>query len=839
MVLNPRPIRLASARDVNTHLDAWSAAQLTSPEAWAEVLAATRAWADYSARNQLLLASYGAAGSVAGIETWRLVPTVDGSGCVVRGGEHGLPVRVPITTTGAEPDPHLGRARPTTAAVKGWEWRSVFCLEQLARRPDPTQLASPVVPDDIAQTFPDAARQVAKRSLRGRIPKLDDPIEILAQAAGRQARSSTRGAPPAELAAQAAWVTADRLGQATGAMPEIDPTDRVPRERWESLLDVLDGSRRLTAALGKDLGVDLLASPLPRMEIDDDRVVPAGRRNRLPRASLAQLPVGRWVDVGPYSRDEWAARGETAVGKGAYFRINTTAYLVAIEHGDRSSWRLEDTRALLGSGRLTGAGEDTLEDAKTTAVATVRTRYPQLATDPTEPDRPAPVGTRTGWEPLPDRPGSHRLRLDHDITAYVIAVGDRWLPMLERVPGRLLETAGLPTDNEADAQAAATQAARAAVRDRTATSRAEFDDTIAELANSPTYTHAKLVDRVSARLAEPERAALAAEPTPADLVELLGAAGVTPATTIAVLHAEGIAPEIAAAVLPTAGVTPADTIRALHERWEVGRVEAAEWIGATATEMRAAGCAAPEILAARPADVLAALPADPHLWELSGGTLAMAGHSPHDIVGFLASHAPDADCYAAGVAVAIDDPTVGLGLTLRRGMPVEALVSTSERYGLTPADTATALADIGAPPATAVQVLVERCDGDPMLTTQVARSVLQLRTDVIIGALAEHAPGLADVVDLREVRALSRDRDALVAANRAPRPSQPAISRLGDADRLLAALPEPDGSAAGSDRQALLNALPDPDPVGRDQDLLAALPEPALDTPHQLTEIEP
>jgi len=34
---------------------------------------------------------------------------------------------VPITTTGTEPDPHLGRARPTTAAVDGWEWRFVLC----------------------------------------------------------------------------------------------------------------------------------------------------------------------------------------------------------------------------------------------------------------------------------------------------------------------------------------------------------------------------------------------------------------------------------------------------------------------------------------------------------------------------------------------------------------------------------------------------------------------------------------------------------------------------------------------------------------------------------------
>jgi hypothetical protein len=147
MVLNPHNIRLASGRDVNLYLDEWAEGHLVNAEQWRDVLGATRDWVDYSARNQILLAAHGAVGPVAGIETWRLVPSTDGHVCAVRSGEHGLPVRVPVTTVGAEPDPHVGRARPTQSAIAGWEWRSVFCVEQLARRPAPGRLAQPSAPE--------------------------------------------------------------------------------------------------------------------------------------------------------------------------------------------------------------------------------------------------------------------------------------------------------------------------------------------------------------------------------------------------------------------------------------------------------------------------------------------------------------------------------------------------------------------------------------------------------------------------------------------------------------------------------------------------------------------
>lgn len=127
MARNGQRIEFTSFQAMATHLDRWADRHLVGPEAWEDALVISRAWLDYSARNQVLLASYGVDGPVAGPETWRLVPsTTEDRGCAVRAGAHGWPVRVPVTTGGREPDPFLGGHRPTRAAVERWEWRPVF-----------------------------------------------------------------------------------------------------------------------------------------------------------------------------------------------------------------------------------------------------------------------------------------------------------------------------------------------------------------------------------------------------------------------------------------------------------------------------------------------------------------------------------------------------------------------------------------------------------------------------------------------------------------------------------------------------------------------------------------
>ena len=151
MAHNGQRIEFPTLQAMTTHLDRWAATSLTSPEQWEDALAGTRSWLDYSARNQVLLASYGIDGPVAGPETWRLVPsTTEGRGCAIRAGEHGYPVRVPITSDGTEPDPYLGGHRPTRAAVERWEWRPVFETAQLARRPAPGALSQSSFPSTSA-----------------------------------------------------------------------------------------------------------------------------------------------------------------------------------------------------------------------------------------------------------------------------------------------------------------------------------------------------------------------------------------------------------------------------------------------------------------------------------------------------------------------------------------------------------------------------------------------------------------------------------------------------------------------------------------------------------------
>ena len=224
----------------------------------------------------------------------------------------------------------------------------------------------------------------------------------------------------------------DRVGLAAQpSAPEFDPTGLKPRQRWESLQSVLDPSRKLTAALGTAIGVDLVASPLPRMTIIDDRVVPAGRRHRLPAASLEQLPVGQWVEVGPYTAPEWEARGEQAAGRGAYLRLNKTAYIVAVERGDVAAWRLEDVAARTGDGILATGSATSLDRARHEAINTLRGRYPALAPPPVDVTAPIPGGASRGWEPMPGQgsTSAELRRLDERTTVYVIpGPGGRWMP---------------------------------------------------------------------------------------------------------------------------------------------------------------------------------------------------------------------------------------------------------------------------------------------------------------------------------------------------------------------------------------------------------------------------
>ena len=164
------------------------------------------------------------------------------------------------------------------------------------------------------------------------------------------------------------------------------------------------------------------------MQVIDDRVVPANRRHRLPAATLDGLPVGQWVTVGPYTANEWLARGELASGKGAFLRLNKTAYVVAVENGDQTQWRLEDVAARTGNGRLATGTSRSLDDARRDVVHALAGRYPAVTTD--IPLIAAPVATT-------NRGGS--MQLDHDIAT--LADSDTYSrdQVIERLGDRLTD----------------------------------------------------------------------------------------------------------------------------------------------------------------------------------------------------------------------------------------------------------------------------------------------------------------------------------------------------------------------------------------------------------------
>lgn len=796
-------IEFVTARDVQRHLDAWADRDLRSPEGWQAAALSSQAWLDYSPRNEVLLASYGTDGAVAGQDTWSKVPAATGDrGCAVRAREHPLPVRVPITVAGAEPDPFLGGHRPTRAAVERWEWRGVYCEAQLARRPDPGAFSWPALPEELSGPAGDeqlltAARAVATKTVRGRLGPGDEPGVVLAEAAHRLRRGERR--PPLEpvLAAQVAWLVLDRVDRAAGPLPPFDPAALEPRERWERLVDVLTPARQLAGGLGREFGADLLASPVPRQGPEDDRVVPAGRRNVLPRASLAQLPVAQWVVVGPYSSEEWAARGEVGSGRGAYLRINASAYLVAVERGaGEAAWRLEDVRDRTRGGVLAEGSGESLLAAQGGAIAAMEARYPTTMRQAAVLARSEPV-LGAGWVELRDGDVGLSCRdLGAGVTAFVLPVREGWQPAIRSRSGAPVEALEVQADRDR-AMAAAEQVGQEVALRAEVVAPAQFDAVVAALADSGRYDRAVLVDLVAGRLDRAEVDTLSGEATPAQLVEVLGAAGVTPATTVAVLRAEGVDAGSAAALLPVLGVGTADAIQALHARWGMERGTAAELVAASPADMRAAGCSPSEILAARPAEALAGLPEDPAVWGVAAGEMRVGGLPAPVVVDHLVARAPTPDAFATGMASTVDHPDEALSLAVRAGAGPEQLAAMSELYGLSPMETIARLHDAGAETGVAVGALARRCDGDVVLTTQIARSALGLRTEQVASIMGAEGAGMTvDADALRNVRPLSRDREAWVAAHR-PGPAPPwGSAEMGAAD-LLAVLPAPAAPDSG------------------------------------------
>ena len=197
------------------------------------------------------------------------------------------------------------------------------------------------------------------------------------------------------------------------------------------------------------------------------------------------------------------------------------------------------------------------------------------------------------------------------------------------------------------------------------------------------------------------------------------------------------------------------------------------------------------MLAVSPREELRRLDAREHTWMQVGPSLLEAGYSVAQAVTHLAAHAPSPDTFAAGVASIVDHPVDAFALAAKRAQP-EDLVALSERYELSPTETATALADAGVPIDKAVFAIALRCGDEPDAAIQIASDHLGISSGLATAVL--DGDYLAPVVPLRPDAGIDiSDTASLVAAIGAPSRAE----SIGlDNESLLAALPEagaPDG----------------------------------------------
>ena len=772
MVVISRPIHFDEddPAPMFRHLDNWARRRLTTPDAWGSTIEVCGQWSDYSARNQVLLASYGVVGPVAGTATWGRVPSSDqGRTCAVRVGEHGLPVRVPIVG-GGEVTSERSRSGGRSSNVAGsHRWEPVFALEQLARHPAPGALDAAVVPKLDDRAWAEVVRQATGRMV-GRTPrKVADPSAQLSALVERVPLGPGRPILPADMVAQAAWVVADRVGRAEGPMPAFDPADTSARERWRSAVDVRHAAGRVLDALSFATGVELCRSSLPRHELADDRSVAPGRRNYLAPADVRALPLGVWIEAGPYTRAEWLARGVAgAVGVGAFLRVNDRSYLAAYETRTGALWRLET----VGRGAHLGlVGEGTADDlaaAKAAVRSALAERFPEAARS-IEASRATRVASPAiGWMPMP---GGRDDRTEHRV------FDDRVAAMVAPGPGGRWETwvsvDGSPRQGPLAPDAGAARQiadglAHGALMQHAAIAPDRANAMVAERAAQPaTWDRDTLVTLVGHRLTDNDRRELTTTNDTDRLIELLRDVGVlTPATMLTVLRAEGVdLDDVMHSEMAASMPVPA-FVRQVHELWGADRVEIGTAIGATVEELRAAGCTPIELLAASPREELRRLDTRESTWERAAGCLLDAGYSVAETVEHLAAHAPTPSAFAVGVVTIVEQPTEAFALASRRAQP-EDLVALGERYGLS-TDDIVQVAAATLPLARALDVIDQCGNGDVDHATELAGRHLGLGPDGIEAVRSGTNPlaavpaqvGVVDINDLESLRAAIGQPDA-------------------------------------------------------------------------------
>ncbi len=758
MVVVSRPFSFdeEDPRPMLQHLDSWARQSLRSPEAWASTLERCGQWVDYSARNQVLLASYGVAGPVAGASTWERVASIEpGRNCAVRAGEHGLPVRVPVVSEGPTASERSRTGASTESMARSLRWEPVFALEQLARRPHPSTMSPVAAPRLSPADWLEVVRVASGRVL-GRTPrKVNDPEVQLASLAARVTHGPGRVRLPEDLAAQAGWLVADRLGLASGAMPAFDPAESSAREKWRTLVDVRRAAGVVLDGVSHGLGVDLAQSPVPRHELVDDREVAPGRRNYLAPADLRALPLGVWIEAGPYSRAEWLSRGVAgAAGIGSFLRVNERSYLAVYETRQGAMWRLETTGRGAHHGLVYEGASDSLPEGKESARQALRERFPDVAHAVEAAGESRVVGASLAWMPMPGARDERTLqRVIDDRVAAVVAPGPggRWQTWAT-VDGVLRQ--GPLSASVDSAKEAADALVAGALADLATYAPDRADRFVAELAASDCWDRSKVVGVVGHRLSDIDRQSLATTADPVELVDALVATGVlAPRTMLEVLRAENVPVDEAVRLVPAIGLGVPEAIARIHDGWGADRLDVAASLGATVEELRSAGCTPTELLAAAPRETLRSLDSRESTWERVGPSLVEAGYTVGEAVAHIAAHAPTPQAFVAGVVTLVDDAPSAFALSARRAGP-EDLAALSERYGLDPIETARTLASASVPLDRAIETIHLRCDHDVDATYELASGVLRADGTVINQVLVGEQCAVVEIATVNVSRDL-------------------------------------------------------------------------------------
>ncbi len=191
--------------------------------------------------------------------------------------------------------------------------------------------------------------RVASGRVLGRTPrKVSDPEVQLASLASRVTHGAGRVRLPDDLATQAGWLVADRLGLATGTMPAFGPAESSSREKWRTLVDVRHAAGVVMDGVSHGLGVDLTQSPISRHEL-----------------------------------------------------VNERSYLGVYETRQGAMWRLETTGRGAHHGIVYEGTADSLAEGKDATRDALRERFPEVARSIEVAGESRVVGASLAWMPIP------------------------------------------------------------------------------------------------------------------------------------------------------------------------------------------------------------------------------------------------------------------------------------------------------------------------------------------------------------------------------------------------------------------------------------------------------